>query len=56
VLSWIASGKSSWEIGEILNISKRTVDEHCTNATRKLNAMNRPHAVALAIRHRLIEL
>jgi hypothetical protein len=26
VLHWIASGKSAWEIGEILHISKRTVD------------------------------
>ena len=55
VLIWTASGKTAWEIGEILHISKRTVDEHLTKAARKLNATNRPQAVASAIRYRLIE-
>jgi LuxR family quorum sensing-dependent transcriptional regulator len=55
VLTWIASGKSAWEIGEILHISKRTVDEHSTHAARKLNASNRAQSVARAIRYRLIE-
>ena len=55
VLHWIASGKSAWEIGEILHISKRTVDEHSAKAARKLNAANRVQAVAQAIRYRLIQ-
>ncbi len=55
VLTWTASGKTAWEIGQILHISKRTVDEHLTKAARKLNATNRPQAVASAIRYRLIE-
>jgi LuxR family transcriptional regulator, quorum-sensing system regulator BjaR1 len=55
VLTWSASGKTAWEIGEILHISKRTVDEHLTHAARKLNATNRPQAVARAIRYGLIE-
>jgi LuxR family quorum sensing-dependent transcriptional regulator len=55
VLTWIASGKTAWEIGQILNISKRTVDEHLAKAAHKLNAANRPQAVARAIRYRLIE-
>ena len=54
VLVWIATGKSAWEIGEILGISKRTVDEHSQNALRKLGAANRAQAVAIAIRNRLI--
>ena len=48
-------GKSAWEIGEILHISKRTVDEHSAKAARKLNAANRVQAVAQAIRYRLIQ-
>jgi DNA-binding CsgD family transcriptional regulator len=28
VLEWVARGKSAWEIGEILHITKRTVDAH----------------------------
>jgi LuxR family transcriptional regulator, quorum-sensing system regulator BjaR1 len=55
VLSWSANGKSAWEIGEILNITQRTVEEHLANARQKLGAMNRTHAVAIAIRDRIIE-
>lgn len=54
VLWWAAQGKSAWEIGEILHITKRTVDEHTHNATRKLDAGNKTQAVAIALRERLI--
>jgi LuxR family quorum sensing-dependent transcriptional regulator len=56
VLSWVARGKSAWEIGEILLITKRTVDEHVQTAVRKIGASNRTHAVAIAIRDRLIDI
>jgi LuxR family quorum sensing-dependent transcriptional regulator len=56
VLAWVARGKSAWEIGEILDIAKRTVDEHVQSAVRKLGAVNRTHAVALAIRDRVVEI
>jgi LuxR family quorum sensing-dependent transcriptional regulator len=52
----VARGKSAWEIGEILLISKRTVDEHVKTAVRKIGASNRTHAVAIAIRDRLIDI
>jgi LuxR family transcriptional regulator, quorum-sensing system regulator BjaR1 len=55
VLTWVAAGKSAWEIGEILRIAKRTVDQHVQNAFRKLGAANRTQAVALALRDRLID-
>jgi len=55
VLAWSAQGKSAWEIGEILSVAKRTVDEHAQTAMRKLGAVNRTQAVAIAIRHRLFE-
>jgi LuxR family transcriptional regulator, quorum-sensing system regulator BjaR1 len=55
VLAWVAQGKSAWEIGEILEIAKRTVDEHAQTAVRKLGAVNRTHAVAIALRDNLIE-
>lgn len=56
VLTWVARGKSAWEIGEILHITKRTVDEHVQTAVRKMGAVNRTHAVALAIRDRVISI
>jgi LuxR family quorum sensing-dependent transcriptional regulator len=54
VLTWAARGKSAAEIGEILNITKRTVDEHVQNAALKLGASNRTHAVAVALREEII--
>jgi LuxR family quorum sensing-dependent transcriptional regulator len=38
----------------ILGIAKRTVDAHAQSAFRKLGAANRTHAVAIAVRERLI--
>ena len=55
ILTWVAKGKSAWEIGKILHIVKRTVDAHVQTATRKLGAANRAQAVAIALLHRLIE-
>lgn len=54
VLTWITSGKSDWEIGEILGISKRTVEKHAFTTIRKLGAANRTHAVAIALREHVI--
>jgi LuxR family quorum sensing-dependent transcriptional regulator len=55
VLKWTAHGKSAWEVGEILHIAQRTVEEHMATAGRKLGAANKTHAVAIAIRRKLIE-
>jgi DNA-binding CsgD family transcriptional regulator len=54
VLWWAAEGKSAQEIGEILQIAKRTVDEHTQKAIRKLGAANRTQAVATVLRKKLI--
>lgn len=53
-LQWSAVGKTSWEIGQILKISERTVVFHLTNAAKKLNASNRRQAVVRALSLRLI--
>ncbi len=54
VLWWAAQGKSAREIGEILHITKRTVDQHTQNAMHKLGAVNWTQAAATALRERLI--
>jgi DNA-binding CsgD family transcriptional regulator len=54
VLWWAAQGKSALDIAAILAITKRTVDEHIQNATRRLGASNRTQAVVIALRERLI--
>ena len=50
-LSWIARGRSAWEISEILGIAERTVEFHLENSRKKLGAKNTVHAVALACRY-----
>ncbi|MCP5371486.1 MAG: LuxR family transcriptional regulator [Hyphomicrobiales bacterium] len=53
-LLWSARGKSSWDIGMILNISEHTVNFHLKNAMGKLGAGNRILAIVKAIRMGLI--
>ncbi len=48
-LKWAAAGKSSWEIGQILNCSEPTVNFHFTNIRRKLNSKSRQQAMVKAI-------
>ncbi|MER9338804.1 LuxR family transcriptional regulator [Mesorhizobium sp. M0293] len=48
-ISWVARGKSSWEIGRILKISDNTVNFHIKNVLRKLNVSNRTVAAIEAI-------
>jgi LuxR family transcriptional regulator, quorum-sensing system regulator CviR len=54
VLKWIKEGKSSYDVSVILNISERTVNFHCNNILRKLDAVNRVQAVAIALEKRII--
>ena len=56
VLTWAARGKSAWQTGEILNIAKRTVDQHTQIAMRKLSAVNKTQAVAIALAKHIIEI
>jgi len=53
-LTWVAVGKSSWEIGQVLGISEATVNFHLGNAATKLDVRGRVRAVAQAIRLGLI--
>lgn len=55
VLTWSARGKSSEEIAQILELSKRTVDFHMDNARAKLGVATRIQAVVKAISGKLIE-
>lgn len=46
-LRWVALGKSSADIGCILGISKRTVDEHIANACDALGVRRRSQAIVI---------
>lgn len=56
VLNWLKQGKSSWDMSVILGISESTVNFHVYNIMRKLDALNRPQAVAVATRLGLIDI
>jgi DNA-binding NarL/FixJ family response regulator len=53
VLTWASRGKTSAEMAIILGLSERTVNFHCDQAMRRLDAVNRTQAVATAIAHGL---
>jgi DNA-binding NarL/FixJ family response regulator len=55
VLTWVARGKTSAEIAQILGLTKRTVDFHTDNARNKLGAATRTEAAIKAASGRLIE-
>jgi DNA-binding CsgD family transcriptional regulator len=55
-LQWAAAGKTSLEAGMIMGLSPHTVNQYLTEATVKLEAVNRTHAVAKAVRLALINL
>jgi DNA-binding CsgD family transcriptional regulator len=48
-LSWVATGKSDWEIGEILSISEKTANAHIERAKTKLGVPTRMQAVVMAL-------
>jgi len=53
-LNWTLSGKTSWEIAQIINRSRPTIDFHLQKATRKLDASNKFHAAFKALRAGLL--
>ena len=56
VLTWAARGKTSADIATILGLKERTVTFHCGDAMKRLDVINRTHAVAKAVAEGLIGL
>jgi len=54
-LTWVSLGKSSTDIGSILDISSRTVDAYLEKACSKLNVRTRIEAVVMAVQMEIIE-
>ena len=54
-LSLTANGLTSEEIAAELGLSVHTANQYLTNTAQKLNAVNRMHAVAKALRLGLID-
>lgn len=51
---WAAEGKTGGEIGDILNISERTVTFHLQNAAQKIGVSSRQHTISRALSMGLI--
>jgi LuxR family quorum sensing-dependent transcriptional regulator len=56
ILRLIMQGKSSWDMSVIMGISERTVNYHIYKVMERLDVINRPQAVAAAVRLGLIGL
>ncbi len=49
-MTWLAAGKTSWEISVLFGISEAAVNKLIAGAVHKLDAVNRTQAVVNAIR------
>ncbi len=49
-VKWIAMGKTSWEIGEILGLRELTIAAYIKTAMQKLNVVSRAQLVAMSIK------
>lgn len=47
-LDWTAKGKTAWETGQILGISRRTVEEHLAKACQALGVRTKIQAALKA--------
>ncbi|MGB6872650.1 MAG: response regulator transcription factor [Dehalococcoidia bacterium] len=56
ILSYIASGNTNKQVAYVLGISEQTIKNHVSAILRKLNANDRAHAVALAIRNQWVSI
>lgn len=54
ILKLVADGGTNGEIASILHLSEETIKTHIRHALPKLGARNRAHAVAIALRKRII--
>lgn len=54
-LLWSSTGRTAWEISNILGISETTVIYYIENAKKKLGARTKVHAIAMAITLNLLD-
>ncbi|MGO9607837.1 MAG: response regulator transcription factor [Candidatus Binataceae bacterium] len=51
VMNFVVQGKTNWEIAQILEMSRRTVDKHMEHILENLAAENRTTAIRIAMEH-----
>lgn len=55
VLQWAAEGKTAWETAKLLGVSASAVNLYASRAMTKLRAQTKTQAVAIAVRHDLLD-
>lgn len=50
IMTWVAAGKTAWDVSVILNLSVNTVNKTIVNAMERLDVRTRAQAIAEAIR------
>lgn len=56
ILQWLSTGKSNWEIAQVIGLSDATVKNHLYHIMKKLQTSTRAQTVAKALGSRLISL
>lgn len=56
ILQWLSSGKSNWEIAQVVGLSEATVKNHLFHIMRKMQTSTRAQTVAKALSGKLIDL
>jgi DNA-binding CsgD family transcriptional regulator len=54
VMRWAATGKTDWEIGQLLGIAPSTAHFHIGRVMRRLGTSSRTYAVALLVLHGIL--
>lgn len=54
IVQWLATGKSNWEIAQVVGLSEATVKNHVHHILQSLQVSSRTQAVARAIHSKLI--
>ena len=55
MMTWVAAGKTAWDISVIMSVSQDTVNKTLAAAMRNLEVVTRAQAIAEALRRREIE-
>jgi LuxR family quorum sensing-dependent transcriptional regulator len=54
VMRWVATGKSDWQIGSLIGITRATVHFHVEQTKKKLGVRSRVQAVAILVLHGIV--
>lgn len=54
ILNWIKTGKTTWEMAQIMSVTESCINFHIENIKKKFEAVNRTQAVVMAMKNGLV--